>query len=92
MLRIYGYKGFTLEVAVQANFSLVLGNNRGSTVYLVDVTIGRPEGTVATFHETRLGDATGKPYYFSTQGEALMAGDSAGRRIVNTLLNTGPVG
>jgi hypothetical protein len=46
-------------------------------VYLVDVTIGRPEGTVATFHETRLGDATGKPYYFSTQGEALMAGDSA---------------
>jgi hypothetical protein len=89
MLRLYGYKGFTLEVAVQTDFNLVLGNDQGSTGYVVDVTIGRPEGTVATFYETRLGDASGKPYYFSTQGEALMAGYSAGRRIVNTLLTPG---
>ncbi|WP_125477775.1 MULTISPECIES: hypothetical protein [Caballeronia] len=88
MIRAYEYKGFTLEVAVQSNFTSVPKNERTTVAYVVIVKIGRTGGTVATFSPLRLGDTGGR--LFATEGDALMAGYSAARHIVEDLLSADP--
>ena len=83
-MRKYQYKGFELDVAVQADFSWSRENERASTGYVVVVTISRMGAAVSTFSPLRLGDSNGKS--FSSDTDALMVGYSAGRRIVDDLL------
>ena len=85
-MRKYQYKGFELDVAVQADFSWSRENERASTGYVVVVTISRMGAAVFTFSPLRLGDSNGKS--FSSDTDALMVGYNAGRRIVDDLLGT----
>jgi hypothetical protein len=85
MVRAYQYKGFTMAVAVESNFSWTLQGERTSIPrYVVVVTIERTGTPVAIFSPLRLGDSGGRS--FSSEGDALMTGYSAARRIVDDLL------
>lgn len=86
MIRTYEYKDFTVEVAVQSNFSSAL-KKRNSIGYVVVATIARTGTTVAIFSPLRLGDSGGRS--FSNESEALMTGYSAARRLVEDLLEAG---
>jgi hypothetical protein len=84
MERTYHYKGFTLEVATESNFSWPrqIAQTPPPT-YVAIVTIARSGTQVAMFSPVRFGDVSGKA--FSTEGDALMAGYSAARRMVDDL-------
>jgi hypothetical protein len=56
MVRVYQYKGFTIEVAVESNSSWTLQGERTSIpAYVVVVTIERTGMPVAMFSPLRLG-------------------------------------
>lgn len=84
MERTYQYKGFPMVVAVESNFSWTQRAGTASPAYVAVVTIERTGNPVAIVSPLRLGDAGGKA--FSTEGDALMTGYSAARRIVDDLL------
>jgi hypothetical protein len=84
MVRVYQYKGFTIAVAVESDSSSTLQGERTSIPYLAEVTIERTGTPVAMFSPVRLGDSGARA--FSTEGDALMTGYSAARRIVDDLL------
>ncbi|MBN3802524.1 hypothetical protein GXB81_05570 [Paraburkholderia sp. Ac-20336] len=85
MARTYHYKGFELKVAIESNFRWQPQIARTpAPTYVAVVTIARAAPPVAIFSPLRLGDADGKA--FSTEGDALMTGYSAARRIVDDLL------
>lgn len=83
MVRTYQYKGFRLEVAIEANFSWPRQiMQTPSPTYVAIVSVERTGGTKLS--PLRLGDADGKAY--STEGDALMTGYSTARRIVDSLM------
>jgi hypothetical protein len=82
-MRKYQYKGYELDVAVQADFRWSRENVRSPTGYVVVVTISRMGAAVSTFSPLRLGDSGGRS--FSSDADALMVGYSAARRIVDDL-------
>jgi hypothetical protein len=84
MVRVYQYKGFTIAVAGESDSSSTLQGERTSIPsYLAEVTIERTGTPVAMFSPVRLGDSGARA--FSTEGDALMTGYSAARRIVDDL-------
>jgi len=85
MMRTYEYHGFSLEVVVESGFSWP--RTAGSTPemgYLVTARIFQAGAAVAVFSPLRFGETRGRP--FVTEGDALMGGYSAARRIVDDLL------
>jgi hypothetical protein len=82
MIRRYEYQRFTIEVAVQADFTLQRKSGLAPGIgYVAIVMIRRSEARVAVFSPLRLGDAGGRP--FQSHGDALVAGFRAGMRIVD---------
>ena len=84
MVRGYQYKGFTIAVAVESDSNWTLQGERTLiAAYVVVVTIERTGTPVAMFSPVRLGDSGARA--FSTEGDALMTGYSAARRVVDDL-------
>jgi hypothetical protein len=89
MMRSYQYHGFTIEVAVQSGFSWPKnGTKDAAEGYAAIVSIIQAGAPVAMFSPLRFVDSARQP--FSTQGEALMGGYGAGRRIVDDLFSPDP--
>lgn len=88
-MRRYEYDGFSIEVAVQpgANWRNN-GPKAAGSGYVAIVSIVQAGAPIAMFSPLRFGDSAGRP--FLTQSEALMAGYSAGRRIVDDVFSPDP--
>jgi len=88
MQRTYEYKGFTLDVRVEADFVMPTSHRRSMSVgYVALVKIVRGDAPLAAFSPLRLGDNAGQA--FGSEGEALMGGYSAARKIVDDLERRG---
>lgn len=86
MLRTYEYQGFTLEVAVESDFSVRPGGRTSiKPGYVTIVKIFQGGATVAVFSPLRFGETGGRP--FATEVDALMGGFSAARKIVDDLFS-----
>lgn len=84
MQRIYEYRGFILDVCVEADFRMPKPRDPAAAVgYVALVTIHRGDDTAATVSPLRLGDVAGRP--FASDVEALMGGYSAARKLVDDL-------
>jgi len=88
---MYQYRGFSIGVSVETDF------NRRPTIgvashvgYVATVRILRPESSVAVFSPLRFGDT--RSHLFSSEGDALMGGCSAGQRLVDDLCACGEPG
>lgn len=82
MIRRFEYQCFTIEVAVQADFTLQRKSGLAPGIgYVAIVMIRRSGARVAAFSPLRLGDAGGRP--FQSHSDALVAGHDAGMRIVD---------
>jgi hypothetical protein len=87
MSRTYHYHGLDIEVAVEADFSWKAGPKGTTSVgFVAVVRISKAGASVAVFSPLRFGESQGKP--FLSEADALMGGYSAGRRIVDDLLNS----
>jgi hypothetical protein len=85
MGRTYHYKGYTLEVTVESNSSQPRQIARTpAPAYVAVVTVQRTGIPVAIFSPLRLGNEAGRA--FLTEGDALLSGYGAARRIVDDLL------
>lgn len=88
MKRIYDYLGFEVEVSVETNLTVAdVGQSRDAPGYLAIVTISKAAEPVSCFTPLRLGEADGRP--FRNEADALMAGFSAGRRLIDDLGHNG---
>ena len=84
MQRTYEYKGFTLDVCVEADFRMPTPHHRSTSVgYVALVKILHDDAPLAALSPLRLGDSAGHP--FGSEVEALMGGYSAARKIVDDL-------
>lgn len=84
MKRIYDYLGFEVEVSVETNLTVAdVVQSRDAPGYLAIVTISKAGEPVSCFTPLRLGEADGRP--FRNEADALMAGFSAGRRLIDDL-------
>ncbi|WP_260335230.1 hypothetical protein [Paraburkholderia sp. MM5384-R2] len=84
MMRTYEYHGFTIEVTVEADFTLRPAERAAvRTRYAAVVHIYQAGAAVATFSPLRFDIAGGRA--FDTEADALMGGYSAARRIVDDL-------
>ncbi|MBC8724925.1 hypothetical protein F6X37_26105 [Paraburkholderia sp. 31.1] len=84
MRRTYEYHGFTIEVTVEADFTLrPAGRAAVRTRYAAVVHIYQAGAAVATFSPLRVDIGGSRP--FDTEADALMGGYSAARRIVDDL-------
>ena len=84
MQRTYEYKGFTLDVRVEADFEMpALPHRPRSVGYVALVKILHGDAPLAALSPLRLGDSAGQP--FGSEVEALMGGYSAARKIVDDL-------
>ncbi|WP_248295131.1 hypothetical protein [Paraburkholderia sp. UYCP14C] len=84
MMRTYEYHGFTIEVTVETDFTLrPAGRAAVRTRYTAVVHVYQAGNAVATFSPLRFDAAGGRR--FDTEADALMAGYSAARRIVDDL-------
>ena len=87
MSRTFHYHGFDIEVAVETDFSWKAGPSAKTRVgFVAVVRISKAGASVAAFSPLRFGESPGKP--FLSEEDALMAGYSAGRRIVDDLFNS----
>ena len=91
MHRTYQYRGFSIEVSVETDF------NRRPTIavashvgYVATVRILRPDLPVAVFSPLRFGET--RNHLFSSEGDALMGGCSAGQRLVDDPCGCGEPG
>jgi len=86
MARTYEYHGYTLEVTVESDFAWPQAGAKASRVGFVAIVRIFQAGTaVAVFSPLRFGEAGGRP--FATEADAMMAGYSAARRIVDDLFS-----
>lgn len=84
--RTYHYHGFDIEVAVETDFSWKAGPGASTSVgFVAVVNISKAGAPVTVFSALRFGESPGKA--FLSEADALMGGYSAGRRIVDDLLN-----
>lgn len=84
MQRTYDYRGFIVDVSVEAEVAQPKRGGPAAPVgYVAFVTIHRANGEVITSPPLRLGDATGHP--FSSDVEALNGGYTAARKLVDDL-------
>ncbi len=85
MKRIYEYRGYSVDVTVEAGFHGFTGRPvaaRGG--YVVAVTLTTTADAAPPLPPLRLGEAGGHP--FTTEVDALMGGYSAGRRAIDEAL------
>ncbi|APA90162.1 hypothetical protein BJG93_30950 (plasmid) [Paraburkholderia sprentiae WSM5005] len=83
-MRTYEYHGFTIEVTVEADFTLRPAERAAvHPHYAAVVRVYQAGNAIATFSPLRFDIAGGRP--FDTEADALMAGYSAARRIVDDL-------
>jgi len=86
MQRTYEYRGFILDVCVEAGFKVPKpGEPAVSVGYVALVKILHGETATATLSPLRLGDISGRP--FASAVEALMGGYSAACKIVDDLFS-----
>jgi hypothetical protein len=86
MTRTCEYRGHTLIVAVESDFSGRLGSGTAARVgYVAIVRIFQAGAAMAVFSPLRFGEAGGHP--FATEADALMGGYRAARRIVDDLFS-----
>jgi len=84
MQRTYEYNGYTLDVRVEADFTVPKPGERAASVgYVALVKIVHRGAAVSALSPLRLGDLAGRP--FASAVEALMGGYSAGCKIVDDL-------
>jgi hypothetical protein len=84
MMRTYAYHGFTLQIAVESDFSFPpVKRSAARPGYVAVVRVFQAGNAVAIFSPLRFGEAGGRP--FDTEADALMGGHSAARRIVDDL-------
>lgn len=84
MQRTYEYRGFVLDVHVEAGFTVPKPGNHASAVgYVALVKILQGDDAIAAVAPLRLGDIAGRP--FASDVEALMGGYSAARKLVDDL-------
>lgn len=82
MHRIFQYRGFNIEVTAEADFNRHPKVGLASYVgYVATVRILRPDLSAAVTSPLRFGD-TGR-HLFTSEGDALMGGCSAGQRLVD---------
>lgn len=89
MTRTYEYEGFTLEIAVEADFAVGakrLAQRRPG--FIAIVSIFPASSPISTLSPIRLGEAGGRP--FATEADALMGGYSAARKLVDDVFCHGP--
>jgi hypothetical protein len=86
MKRVYEYHGHAVEVSTEAGFRWQADAPISSYGFIAIVRISRAGATLAQFSPLRLGDSGG--HSFMSEAEALMGGYSAGRRLVDDLLNS----
>ena len=87
MSHTYHYHGFVIEVAVETDFSCKAGPGATTSAgFVAVVSISKAGTSVAVFSPLRFGESQGKP--FLSEADALMAGYSAGQRIVDDLFNS----
>lgn len=82
MTRTYEYEGFTLEISVEADFSIGakrLAQRRPG--FIAVVRIFQACSPVSALTPLRLGEAGGRP--FTTEADAEMGGYSAARKLVD---------
>jgi hypothetical protein len=85
MRRDYEYRGFIVEVVVEADFQLRATQRAVSTpVFIAVVRVVTKGSAVPIVAPLRLGNATGTA--FATEADALMNGYAAGQRLVDDLL------
>ncbi|PXW26359.1 hypothetical protein [Paraburkholderia caballeronis] len=84
MQRTYEYKGFTLEVFVEADFKVPKSAHAPASVgHVALVRIFRDGVQISTFSPLRFGDLAGRA--FGSDVEALMGGYSAARKVIDDL-------
>ena len=87
MNHTYEYRGFNIDVSVEADFSRNAGPvASGSVGFAAIVKIRQVGAAAARFSPVRFGEAGGKP--FASEADALMGGFGAGRRMVDDLLTS----
>ena len=83
-MRTYEYQGFTVEVTVEADFTLRPAERTAvRTRYAAVVHIYQAGHAIASFSPLRFDIAGGRP--FDTEADALMGGYSSARKIVDDL-------
>lgn len=82
--RRYEYKGYVIEVSVEADCLLAKGiHNLGVPGYVAVVRVFKSGTTIALISPLRFGESGGHP--FANETDAIMGGFSAGRKIVDDL-------
>ncbi|HTH60396.1 MAG TPA: hypothetical protein VL689_09595 [Paraburkholderia sp.] len=86
MQRTYEYRGFTLDVSVEADFKVSKPGHPVSAVgYVALVKILHGDDPITAITPLRLGDLAGRP--FASDADALMGGYSAARKLVDDLFS-----
>lgn len=89
MQRTYEYRGFVVDVSVEAEFAPPsAGYPAAPAGYVALVTIHRSGDEIAAAPPLRLGDDTGRP--FATEIAALSGGYAAARKLVDDLSSRDP--
>jgi hypothetical protein len=89
MNRTYEYRGFTIEVSVESDFSFPPGAVRAKRKGFVAMVRIQAGQSVVLSSPVRLGDMAGR--LFSTEADALMGGYSAARKMVDDMFTQQPL-